>query len=262
MNRFGRWILYVLGAGFALVLAVVAYGILAPVGKSGNEKDPGLTEQSKRSLESLPYCDVAEEYGVPVEVLAGVVLAEQQLNLDFVDVVHDDLFKVMLWLFGSTRWDGWWDAWADKSLTMAAQDAAERLSRPEWSPSVKATGITFSIGPAQITSRTALIACEQVASQSAVCSGSTRQLLEAMMSPEKSLEVAATVLKAEQQNQLRLTGHDVTGSPGKWATLYNFGGDIFRSIFADQLDRGPNAFGRWVDHNTAEIRSITACSAK
>ncbi len=255
--RIRQWILYGLGAVVAAVSAFVIFGIFGSSNTTGSNNDPGLSQKSRSDLEALPYCAVAREYGVPVEVLAGVVLAEKQLNRQLFDAVQDEIFKIMLWIFG----DRWWDHWANRSLDLAAQNENERLSAPEWSPLVKATGITFSIGPAQITPRTALAACEQMGRESPVCAGSTKSLIAALMSPEKSLEVAAVVLKAEQRNQLRLTGLDVTDSPGKWATLYNFGGDIFRSLFAGELDRGPNSFGRWVDHNAAQIRALTSCAA-
>lgn len=255
--RIRHWLLYGLGAVVAAVSALVIFVIFGSSNTTGSNNDPGLSEKSRSDLEALPYCAVAREYGVPVEVLAGVVLAEKQLNRGLSDAVQDEIFKIMLWIFG----DRWWDHWANRSLDLAAQNENERLSAPEWSPLVKATGITFSIGPAQITPRTALAACEQMGRESPVCAGSTKSLIAALMSPEKSLEVAAVVLKAEQRNQLRLTGLDVTDSPGKWATLYNFGGDIFRSLFAGELDRGPNSFGRWVGHNAAEIRALTSCAA-
>jgi hypothetical protein len=242
------------------VLTLVLLSLLlvyVAVGKNSSNSAimiPNLMQASRQELRELPFCYVAQTYGVPANVIAGVVLAEKQLNRDWSDAVQDGLFAILLYLRGND----WWQEWSERSLALASEELEARTKSSEWSRDVNWTGIIFSIGPAQVTPRTALRACKNAAKQPAWCSG-TKPLIEALLSESRSLEVAALILDDERKTHLRETGVDVAEDSAKWATLYNFGGDIFRARFDKDPNRGPNRFGKWVGDNRDEMDGILQC---
>ena len=66
-------------------------------------------------------------YGVTADVLAGVVLAEKQLNRDWSDDIQDGLFELLLAL----RSEEGWRRWADEALAAADQALPERSKSRE-----------------------------------------------------------------------------------------------------------------------------------
>ena len=237
---------------FVLVIVYIAVG--SNSSKSGIAQQ-NLSEVSRLDLGRLSFCEVAKQSRVPASMIAGVVLAEKQLNRDWTDSIQDGLFTIAYYLLNDT----WWQVWSQRSLALASAEVEIRSVKPEWSREVAFTGIIFSIGPSQITPRTALSACKVTNSTHEWCQG-TRPLIRALLSESQSLEVVALILDVERQSHLKVTGIDVQGDPGKWAMLYNFGGDIFRTKFKDNLDRPANTFGRWIQSNLNDINKTLGCS--
>lgn len=252
----GRWRVIVA----ALVLTIVGSMGVVFVAVSSNHGqaariDQGVSEESLRELSRLPYCEVAATHGVPAGVLAGVVLAEKQLNRDWSDPIQDGLFRIALALRGEEGWR----LWAQRASAAAQAGLSERARSADWSRDLIWTGFVFSLGPAQITPRTALRACANAAPKPDWCASADRTI-RALLDETRSLHVAALVLRDEREIHLKATQVDLSGAPGRWATLYNFGGEIFRARFADRPDRPANGFGQWIERNQAAIRARLACT--
>lgn len=239
---------FMLAAGF--LAAVLLAGALA--WRGGGDAAPD--REIEAALRRLPFCAVASRSGVPAETIAGVMLAEKLLNRDWTDMVQDTGFAVLAWLRG----EAWWRGWVERSAAIADRALAERSRSADWSRDVAWTGFAFSLGPAQITTRTALRACASAQRPPDWCA-EPRSVVQTLLSETGSLEAAALVLDEERRSHLRETGVDVGGDPGRWATLYNFGGDLFRARFRDRPDREPNAFGRWAERHAEGFRTALAC---
>lgn len=237
-------------------VALIFYAILGSQSHSSGAIDNSLSPQSMQELNELPYCEVAEKFDLPVELLAGVVLAEKQLNRDVTDAVQDSIAQFLI----LTQDENWWEDWANDSESKTSVDEAQRAQGGEWSSDVAMTGYAFSLGPAQITPRTAINACKELENSSAVCNQGVKHMVESMMDSRSSVEVAAVVLKAEQKQHLREAGIDVTNDLAKWATLYNFGGSIYRTQYAGDLNHKPNGFGAWIGGRAQDITQEVPCS--
>lgn len=244
-------------AGFVLILLIICVVIFVAVGSNSSRSsinEPNLSASSILELKRLPFCEVGKKLDVPAEIIAGVVIAEKQLNRDWSDSIQDGLFTLFAYFFG----DGWWQRWSDRSLNLANENLNSRKVSSEWSKNVAWTGVIFSIGPSQITPRTALQSCQAGGGDIEWC-GNTKKLIKTLLNDSGSIEVAALILKVERANHLEKTGIDISSDLGKWATLYNFGGDIFRARFKENPNRKPNGFGSWIANNQKEIQLILKC---
>ena len=241
----------------ALLLPVSVLVYIAIGSNTGKRAyfSPSLNESSVIMLSRLPFCNVGRQYGVPPSVLAGVVLAEKQLNRDWTDFVQDGLFMIFYYLFN----EAWWQEWSTQNFEQATKDLSDWKMGANWSKQVSRSGIIFSVGPSQITTRTALTACQNSISKPSWCSVGTKRLIQALLSESESLEVSALILDVERQEHLQKTGIDAGSDFAKWATLYNFGGEIYRARFAFNPDRPPNGFGRWVGNNGNQITMLLNC---
>lgn len=250
------WIIVgaVIAACFLGFAALVLYAIFGPQSHNDNLAQTQLTQQSFSDLDTLPFCDVSSTLGIPAEVLAGVVLAEKQLNRDLTDAIQDSIANILL----VTQNDEWWDSWAATSQAAARADEQKRLDSSDWSSNVAQTGFVFSLGPAQITTRTAISACATTEYRYEVCTHGVKHLVSSMMDPVKSLDVSAVVLVAEREKHLLVTGKDISDKPGTWAALYNYGGDIYRHYFGSN-DEKLNRFSQWVADRSTEISSNLNC---
>lgn len=247
------WIAIIL-IGFVFIVGVFFYIAVGSNSSKSTIFDPQLSSASQTELKRLPFCEVSKKTKVPATIIAGVVVAEKQLNRDWSDFIQDSLFSVGYYLFDQA----WWQKWSDRAMNLASSNLASRTTSSEWSKDVSWTGIIFSIGPSQITTRTALQACELRGQELEWCNG-TKRLVKALLSEQESLEVASLILDVERQIHMQKTGVDIALDYGKWATLYNFGGDIFRARFKNDPNRGPNGFGKWVGNNANQIELILNC---
>jgi hypothetical protein len=215
-----------------------------------------LDEDARAQLKTIPFCQAAARFGVPPEVAAGVFLAEKALNRGPVDSIQDTIFQILV----DSRDDGWWASWASDAMKLAGDAENVRMNSNKWPPRVISTGLVFSLGPAQITPRTALRACTHLQNTPAPCKEGTRSLIRQLLTDPGAAEIVALVLRFEQEAHEAHAGVDLAKDVGIWATVYNFGGDYYRRAFKD---RSPiNLFGRWVTSNLEEIRRLLNCSAK
>jgi hypothetical protein len=138
---------------------------------------------------------------------------------------------------------------------MEMADRAEplRLQSNRWPVDLVATGLVVSIGPAQITPRTAILACAAVVPRPDACGRGVKDLVESLLEETKSLNVVALVLRYEATNHLKITGDDVTLDIGQWATIYNVGGNYFRKNQNGKVGTA-NRFGQWVASEASAIR--------
>lgn len=237
-----------------LAIASLIYIAVSSNGSRSKVFEPNLTKSSHFDLNRLQFCEASNKTEVPAQIIAGVVLAEKQLNRDWTDFVQDRLFTIFYYLLN----DAWWDQWSNRSMMLASENLKSREVSSDWAKNVAWTGIIFSVGPSQITPRTALLACRYADKGFEWCK-STKLLIKGLLSESESLEIAGLILDFERKNHLQKTGIDISRDPGKWVTLYNFGGDIFRARFKDDPNRGPNRFGRWVEGNLEEMESLLSC---
>jgi hypothetical protein len=202
----------------------------------------------------INFCTAAAQFGVPAELVAGVYIAEQVLNRGPLDTAQDFIFKVLL----ETHDDNWWRRWSVDGLNVADGLVDSRGGSNKWPVHVVATGIVWSIGPAQITPRTALRACNFFRDNPSVCSQGVRELMKALLDVSRSPEIASMVLSFERSGFLAEEGIDLADDLGRWATAYNFGGEYYRVVFR----RGPavNFFGRWVSSKAGGLRRALKCS--
>jgi hypothetical protein len=205
-------------------------------------------------LKTIPFCEAGRQFDVPPELVAGVFLFENLLARGLVDSAQDAIFNFLI-----DHRDGvWWDRWAVDAMRLADEFEDARLVSNKWPPSVVATGVAFSIGPAQITPRTALRSCRSLQNTPSVCANGTKFLIRQLLSERGAAEAAAMVLHFEQRMQKKETGIDVSGDVGRWATIYNVGGDFYRKTFTGGID--VNRFGRWVSENAEGFRTELRCT--
>jgi hypothetical protein len=204
-------------------------------------------------LTQVPFCEAGARFEVPPEIVAGVVLAEEMLNRSAVDSAQDTIFQILV----RTRDENWWAQWAVDAMKVADNAEGVRVLSNKWPPHVISSGVVVSIGPAQITPRTALRACAYLKDAPSVCKEGTRSLIRQLLDDAAAADVAAMVLRFEQEAHVASVGIDLSRDVGRWATAYNFGGDYYRRAFQGKFPI--NSFGRWVASNVDEIRIRLSC---
>jgi hypothetical protein len=207
-------------------------------------------------LRQVPFCEAGARLGVPPEIVAGVVLAEELLNRSAIDIAQDTIFQFLL----NTRDENWWTQWGVDAMKLADDSEDLRILSNKWPPHVISSGVVVSIGPAQITPRTALRACAYLKETPSVCKEGTRALMRRLLDDLGAADVAAMVLRFEQEAHVAAGGIDLSRDVGRWATAYNFGGDYYRHAFTERFP--VNAFGRWVASNVEQIRLRLNCSGQ
>jgi hypothetical protein len=219
-----------------------------------------ILEQSATVIASdvLPerklFCRAGHQYKVPPELVAGVFLAENVLNRGWKDRAQDAIFQFLV----DNRDEKWWSQWADEAMAMADRDEEIRLMSNKWPVELVSTGIVFSIGPAQITPRTALTACLQAQPRPSICEGGVRSLVKRLLSQAGSIEIAALVLQYEYLQHFEVTGKEISCNLGAWSTLYNYGGAYYRKASLSQATL-VNRFSQWVESHSKSIRIQLAC---
>jgi hypothetical protein len=197
--------------------------------------------------ERMLFCRVGHQYKVPPELVAGVFFAENVINRGWKDRVQDAIFQFLV----DNRDEEWWSQWADQAMAMADRDEEVRLMSNKW-------WIVFSIGPAQITPRTAITACLHAQPRPSICEGGIRSLVKRLLSQAGSIEIAAIVLQYEYLKQFQATGKEMSCNLGAWSTLYNYGGAPYRKASSSQAAL-VNRFGQWVESHSKSIREQLAC---
>jgi hypothetical protein len=247
-----------IGAALVAGGCSIAITILQPPAAAQAEFPSGqvrLSESTRAVLQRLPFCSVAKEFGVPVGLLAGVYLFENQINRGPKDTVQDGVFSILL----AFRDGEWWRAWASAAMALADSGQDARLLSNKWSIDVISTGLVFSVGPAQITPRTALLACDALGSETRICKGGVKEIIASLLDESNAVRMAALVLKYEFAMQKRLAKDDVSVDIATWATIYNVGGEYFRGRGPNGVGSNTNVFGRWVGEHFDALSHNVRC---
>ncbi len=158
------------------------------------------------------------------------IVAENRANRGIKDELEDAAFRFLL----KEKDDEWWERWAANNMQMAEAAEEPHLISNKWPVELIATGLVVSIGPAQITPRTALRACQALRDKP-ICEGGAKSLVSQMLDAVASIKVAAAVLRFEANEEMRLTGKDVSDDFAVWATIYNVGGECPPSALMRQI---------------------------
>ncbi|MBM3576658.1 MAG: DUF1402 family protein [Alphaproteobacteria bacterium] len=238
---------------FSTTITILSF--LALSLSSGSSTGIGVTDEHSRDFLARRglICSIALSQRVPPELVAGVILAENHLNKNWIDTIQDALFRGILKYHDID----WWSRWAEYSMALTARDQSLRLSTNKWSERVVATGLVFSIGPAQITPRTALTACYNVSNPPALCKKNVKAIIAGLLEYDGAIVLASVILRFEAESHKMNTGKDVSNNLGLWATLYNAGGDYLRH---ENKDKTSNNFGMWIELNANDIARLLACS--
>lgn len=216
-----------------------------------------LDERANRLLQKLPFCEVAARFDIAPEIVAGVFIVENILRRGMIDSAQDAIFRLLL----DSRDDIWWDLWGKQAMQAADNAEDIRVLSNKWPLSVSSSGIAFSIGPAQITPRTALSSCAHFENKPMPCQRGVKFTIRQLLGDTGSVEIAGMVLSYERDVHRAATRRDVVENAGAWATLYNVGGGYYRQTLVSQQDPLPiNSFGRWVVLNAEKIREHLSCS--
>jgi hypothetical protein len=210
-----------------------------------------VTSDLEKQVRKLA-CAASQSMGVPPEIIEGVILAENVLNRGWIDDAQDAMVRFFL----IHRDEGWWEKWAEEGARMAAASIEARRLSNKWPTTLILSGYVTSIGLAQITPRTAIIAC---ASKRKSCPTTPKQLLEYLLDPAGAAAIAAVVLDHEAEQFRRWRNMDVRQDPGLWATLYNAGGDFIAARTGLGAPLPVNAFGRWVAERVAQTHGSFHC---
>jgi hypothetical protein len=216
-------------------------------------KSVHLSRQVREQLKETPFCEAGAQFEVPPELVAGVVSAEELLNRTVIDSAQDIIFQALV----DSHDENWWDRWRADAMKLADKAQETHLVSNKWPAHVVATGIVFSIGPAQITPRTAMRACAYLKEKPSLCRNGTRALISKMLDKSGATEMAALVLRFEKEAHMADAGINLADDMARWATIYNFGGDYYRHNFKRSFPI--NSFGRWVASNADEIRDSLSC---
>ena len=268
--RLKRWIL-------PAVLAVVAVVALAMLWRSRPPSEPAAGEPFSRterrragaalSADSRAWLinhrdevrATAATFDVSPIALGGIVAAEKTLLTGRVDQMGEEVF---LTVFGSLR---------EEDLTRWAADQEieyqHRLTRGGGRPTLL-TPYLWTLGPAQVSLRLAILYEPEVARRTGRTKRSVREILQAVTSTSGGLEYAAALLADAEQAYAEVAGVDIAGDPGLLATLYHLGSPTLRArrLAADNAARErrgtpPDAprmnwYGAFVDRHAEEIAAL------
>jgi hypothetical protein len=229
------------------LVALCCLGLAASCKPAAAQK---LDKPALQLLQELPFCHAGHFYAVPPELVAGVFLFENHINRSIKDSIQDAAFGLLL----ENTDEDWWVRWAESAAKRAHSARHAHLLSNKWPAEVVATGFVVSIGPAQITPRTAIAACAKSVPQRPVCGGGIKKLIASLLRDTESIELVSLVLSYERDEHWNFTGVDPSRDIGVWATLYNLGGDYFRARYRDQKEYEVSRLGRWV----RDFRNIIA----
>ncbi|MBA7481231.1 hypothetical protein ES707_16701 [subsurface metagenome] len=239
------------------LLRVVAGGIvlLAFLLGLAAAKKPELGEHAVSMLRrhANTIITIARKVDIQPVAIAGVIAAELTLNHNRIDYAQDLWLKTRLKLYD----DGWWEAWALEMEQLATESRDVRLISNKWPISLVWSGYVMSFGPAQITPRTALLACKEFKDRPDVCEGSVKQIVSRLLREETAIKLVAVILSVEAKQWAKCSEHNARADLGLLATLYSMGGDYYRHRFG-KSNPGIvyNYFGRWVSENGSRISKL------
>jgi hypothetical protein len=187
-------------------------------------------------------CLAASTFAIDGRLIAGVVLAENGLNVGRGDDLQAPYLKGLL----ATRGDAWFREWKDRNEQSAQQAMSVRLISNKWPVDLWLSGYVQSYGPARVTPRTAIAACERLQVHFPACRKSPREVVRAIVEVPDFLYIVAAVLRSEIESAPQEWVSEVRADPALWATLYNVGGEYFFTTYATRYGVKPNKFGSFV----------------
>lgn len=251
--------------GCALVAgAVLGWWSLRDEGRSdaGGPGATALRDDARRWLSNHAgeIRRVAGVFGVSPVALGGIVAAEKSLLVGRVDAFEEEVFRTV---FGSLAGD-------DLDRWVAEQESIYRSRVGSGSAPERAAirnPYLWTLGPAQVSFRLAVQIESVVARRMGRRPRSASEVLDALTTPEGSLEYAAALLAAAKR-AYRESGIDIADDPGVLATLYHLGAPEIRARRLVEENRvriaegdptAPprvNFYGAFVDRHAAEIAEL------
>lgn len=236
---------------FFLINAIVVLLIIMFLQRNEQKMDKTLVSFLKRNRKTIH--EAAVNFNVPVLAVAGVIAAESTLNHNLKDYAEDSLLRI--WL--QTHNEEWWKKWASEGIKLAKEAESVRLKSNKWPISLIESGYVVSLGPAQITPRALLSACQEDSMKSLPCSGSIKQIISRLLTEKTSIQMVALILNYEANQLKKNSNYDVRADLGLLATLYSMGGEYYRYQFGlNNSIIQYNKFGRWVEEHKDEIKKI------
>jgi hypothetical protein len=185
---------------------------------------------------SLAYCRTVAQLDLPAWLPLAVVETEGRLNTTFTDDLQDQVFRRAL----DAHDAAWWTAWANRNAGLARRSLSLRARSGKWPADLVISGYVISVGPAQITPRTLLAACQGRADLAA-CEGGAREVLLRLFDEAAAPELAAIVISHERRRFCAgLAATRCAPSSLQLAGLYNWGTDIYLARRGRRFR--PNAF--------------------
>jgi hypothetical protein len=202
---------------------------------------------------------VATVFDVSPIALGGIVAAEKTLLTGRVDALGDEVIQVV---FGSLR-DEDVARWAREQEREYQRRVAQGGGRP-----TLLTPYLWTLGPAQVSLRLAILYEPVVAGRMQRPERSVREVLEAVTTTAGNLEYAAALLAEAQRAYADVAEINIADDPGLLATLYQLGSPTRRAqrLAEDNAlrrQRGAplhaprmNGYGAFVDHHAVEIAAL------
>ena len=271
-RRVKRWALPVLLA----IAATVGFAALWPRAQHARRVPPApaplsaadrrrattpLSQEARAWLRShrADVREVARRFDVSPVALGGIVAAEKTLLTGRVDAVGEGVFQGVIGSLGEDDLE----RWAEEQERDFRRRGAQGGGRP-----TLLTPYLWTLGPAQVSFRLAILYEPEVARRTGRPKRSVRQVLDAVTSTPGNLEYAAALLGDAQRAYADVAGVDIADDPGLLATLYHLGSPTVRarrlaSDNAARASRGDapdpprmNWYGAFVDHHAEEIAEL------
>lgn len=223
---------------------------------------PELTYSNALSDRSLDFieenrqylCSAATKSNVPSALLAGVIVAETELNRSLADRLQDTM------LLGFLRFKDaqWWEQWNLTGKDLANKSAKYRAHSNKWPIELWRTGYVQTFGSAQISPRTAIIACNKLKLQYEECRLGIKGIVTQITKDPDSFIIAGIVLNYEKMEYQKKTKQELNNI-GVWATTYNLGSDYMIPLSSNVPRIRENSFGKFVHQNFSIIKRLLHC---
>lgn len=201
------------------------------------------------------FCKIANHTNVPPALLAGVVITEAELNRSVLDRIQDAMLIRMLQSKDAT----WWDQWQQQGERLAKKSIPFRMLSNKWPVELWHTGYVQTFGSAQVSPRTAILACKNLINKYDVCRIGVKGIVEKISKDPDGILIAGIVLDSEREQYQRVLNIDVSNSIAKWATIYNVGSDFVIMSHSNGYKLKANRFGKHVLNNYAYIDQLLNC---
>lgn len=213
------------------------------------------TEFIKQYNEEL--CLAANKTKVPAALIASVIIAEDDLNRNIIDRLQDVSLKNML----NLKDEKWWEKWHMDCKALAQSTIKYRFISNKWPIELWQTGYVQSYGSAQITPRTAIIACDELKSSFEECRAGVKKIVQSIISNPDSFIFAGIILQYEKKQYQKRFKNKLDEHIGVWATIYNVGWDYFNESYFARWGVKENNFGKKVSEHYQIIHQILQCGA-